>query len=103
MEGEMDKGKKEKALDPIMMEEYQIKHIMETTRRMRSGVPYQYKMNTKKIATDMREGFASDEEEVEDLQAVEKIEEILHTTYERKTQEALFKYLHHAKVVVQHS
>jgi hypothetical protein len=27
----------------------------------------------------------SDEEEVEDLRAVEKIEEILHTTYERKT------------------
>jgi len=29
--------------------------------------------------------LASDEEEVEDLQAVEQIEEILHTTYEWKT------------------
>jgi hypothetical protein len=42
MEEEMDKGKKEEALDPIMMEEDQ---IMETTRKMRCGVPYQYKMN----------------------------------------------------------
>jgi hypothetical protein len=32
----------------------------------------------------MREGLASDEEEVEDLWAVEQIEEILHATYERK-------------------
>jgi hypothetical protein len=47
MEEEMDKGKKEEALDPIMMEEDQ---------RGR-GSPW----------------------------AVEKIEEILHTTYERKT------------------
>jgi hypothetical protein len=36
---EMDKGKKDKAMDPIMMEEDQIKKIMETTRRMRSGAP----------------------------------------------------------------
>ena len=33
----------------------------------------------------MREGLVSDEEEVEDLWVVEKIEEILHETYERKT------------------
>jgi hypothetical protein len=32
----------------------------------------------------MREGLASDEEEVEDLRVVEHIEEILHATYERK-------------------
>jgi hypothetical protein len=32
----------------------------------------------------MREGLASDEEEVEDLQVVEKTEEILRATYERK-------------------
>jgi hypothetical protein len=50
MEEEMDKGKKEEALDPIMMEEDQIKQIMETTGRTRSGVPYQYKMNNKKRA-----------------------------------------------------
>jgi hypothetical protein len=77
MEEEMDKGKKEEALDPIMMEEDQIKKIMETTGRTCSGVPYQYKMNNKKRAIAAREGLASDEEEVEDLRAVEQIEEIL--------------------------
>jgi hypothetical protein len=50
MEEEMDKGKKEEALDPIMMEEDQIKQIMETTGRTHSGVPYQYKINNKKRA-----------------------------------------------------
>jgi hypothetical protein len=40
---------------------------METTRKMRSGVPYQYKVNTKKRVVAAREGLASDEEEVEDL------------------------------------
>jgi hypothetical protein len=84
MEEEMDKGKKEEALDPIMMEEDQIKKIMETTGKMRSGVPYQYKMNNKKRAIAEREGLESDEEEVEDLWDVEQIEEILCATYERK-------------------
>jgi hypothetical protein len=84
MEGERDKGKKEEALDPIMMDEDQIKWIMETVGRMRNGVPYQYKVNTKKRVVAMREGLESDEEEVEDLQVVEKIEEILCMTYERK-------------------
>ena len=50
---------------------------------MRNGVPYQYKVNTKKRVVAMREGLASDEEEVEDLQAMEHIEEILRATYER--------------------
>jgi hypothetical protein len=77
MEGEGDKGKKEEALDPIMMDEDQIKWIMETTGKTRSGVPYQYKVNTKKRVVAAREGLASDEEEVEDLWVVEKIEEIL--------------------------
>jgi hypothetical protein len=85
MEGEGDKGKKEEALDPIMMDEDQIKRIMETTGKTRNEVPYQYKMNTKKRVVAAREGLASDEEEVEDLQAVEHNEEILRTTYERKT------------------
>jgi hypothetical protein len=58
---------------------------MVTNGKTCSGVPYQYKVNTKKRVVAMREGLASDEEEVEDLQALEKIEEILHTTYERKT------------------
>jgi hypothetical protein len=85
MEGEVDKGKKEEPLDPIMMEDDQIKQIMATTRNTRSGVPYQYKVNTNKRVVATREGLKSDEEEVEDLRDVEQIEEILHTTYQRKT------------------
>jgi hypothetical protein len=53
--------------------------------KTRSGVPYQYKVNTKKRVVATREGLASDEEEVEDLQAMDYIEEILQETYERKT------------------
>jgi hypothetical protein len=87
MEEEMDKGKKEEALDPIMMEEDQIKKIMETTGRTRSGAPYQYKMNNKKRAIAAREGLESDEEEVEDLWAVEKIEEILRAQHMKGRQE----------------
>jgi hypothetical protein len=82
VEGEMDKGKKEEAFDPIMMKENQIKQIM--TRRTCSGVPYHYNMNTKKRFVAMRKGLESDEEEVEDLRAMEHIEEILRATYERK-------------------
>jgi hypothetical protein len=62
----MDKGKKE-ALDPIMMEEDQIKQIIVTTRKRHSGSPYQYKINNKKRAIIERKGLTSDEEEVEDL------------------------------------
>jgi hypothetical protein len=58
---------------------------MVTTGKTRSGVPYQYKVNTKKRSIDVREGLESDEEEVEDLWPMEKIEEILCATYERKT------------------
>jgi hypothetical protein len=57
---------------------------MVTTRKTCSGVPYQYKVNTKKRVVATREGLASDEEEVEDLRAVDQIEEILRATYERK-------------------
>ena len=81
----MDKGKKEEALESIMMEDDHIKKIMETTGKTRSGVPYQYKMNNKKRAIAKREGLASDEEEVEDLWAMEQIKEIMCETYERKT------------------
>jgi hypothetical protein len=42
-------------------------------------------MNTKKRVVAAREGLASDEEQVEDLQAMEQIEEILCATYKRKT------------------
>jgi hypothetical protein len=58
---------------------------MVTTGRTHSGVRYQYKVNTKKRAITTREGLEIDEEEVEDLRAMEKIEEILRATYERKT------------------
>jgi hypothetical protein len=58
---------------------------LETTGKTRSGAHYQYKVNTKKRVIAMREGLASHEDEVEDLCTVEKIEEIMHTTYERKT------------------
>jgi hypothetical protein len=87
MEEDMDKGNKEEALDPIIMEEDRINHFMETTRRTCSGAPYQYKMNNKKRAITEREDLESDEKEVEDLQAVEKIQEILHVTYEMKTRD----------------
>jgi hypothetical protein len=68
MEGELDK-EKEESLDPIMMDDDQIKWIMLTTGKMHSEVPYQYKVNTKKRFLAAREGLASDEEEVEDLHA----------------------------------
>jgi hypothetical protein len=83
IEGEGDRGKKEEALDPIMMEDDQIKRIMVISRRMCNGVPYQYKVKTKKRVIAARQGLASDEEEVEDILAVEQIEEILLATYER--------------------
>jgi hypothetical protein len=58
---------------------------MEKTGKTRNGVPYQYKMNHKKRSILDREGLASDEEELEDIWVVEKIEEIMHITYERNT------------------
>ena len=67
MEGEVDRGNKEEALDRIMMEGDQIKKIMENFGKTRNGVPYQYKMNNKKRAITDREGLARNEEEVEDL------------------------------------
>jgi hypothetical protein len=57
MEGEGDKGNKEEALDPIMMDKDQIKWIMEKYGKRRSGVPYQYKVNTKKRGVVAREGL----------------------------------------------
>jgi hypothetical protein len=85
MEGGKDKGKKEEEpLNPIMMDDDQIWWILETAGKTCSRVPYQYKVTTKKRAISAREGLASDEEEVEDLQVVEHIEETLRTTYEPK-------------------
>jgi hypothetical protein len=85
MDREMDKGKHKESMDPIMMDEDQTKKIMKKFGATCNGRPYQYKMNNKKRAIADREGLVSDEEEVEDLRAVEQIEEILCATYERKT------------------
>jgi hypothetical protein len=57
---------------------------MATVGNKCSGVPYQYKVNIKKRGIAMREGLDSDEEEVEDLRAMDQIEEILRATYDRK-------------------
>jgi hypothetical protein len=65
MEEGKDKGNmEEEPLDPIMMDDDQIKWILASTGKMCSGSPYQYKVNTKKRSIDAREGLASDEEEV---------------------------------------
>jgi len=53
---------------------------MEIAGNTRSGAPYQYKMNNKKRFIAEREGLESDEEELEDLHAMENIEEILRAT-----------------------
>ena len=79
IEGGKDKGRKEEPLDLIMMDDDQIKWIVVIAGKMRSRAPYQYKVNTKKRVIAEREGLTSDEEEVEDIQAVEQIEEILCT------------------------
>jgi hypothetical protein len=66
-EGE-DKGKKEEEfLDPILMDDDQLKCILQSLGMMHSGVAYQYKVNTKRRDVATREGLESDEEEVEDL------------------------------------
>jgi hypothetical protein len=72
MEGGKDKEKKEEEpLDLILMDDDQLKWILASLGMTRSGAPYQYKINTKKRDIAEREGLASDEEEVEDLWAME--------------------------------
>jgi hypothetical protein len=86
MEGGKDKGnKEEEPLDPIMMDDDQINWILASMGNTHSGSSYQYKVNTRKTTIVVREGLVSDEEEVEDLMAMEQIKEVLHATYERKT------------------
>jgi hypothetical protein len=70
MEEEMDKEKKMEDMDPIMMEEDQIKRIMAKVGKTHNRIPYQYKMNNKKRVIADREGSTSDEEEVEDIRVV---------------------------------
>jgi hypothetical protein len=50
-----------------------------------SGRPYQYNLNKKKRVVAEKEGLESDEKEVDDLGAMEHIEEISPSKYERKT------------------
>jgi hypothetical protein len=86
MEGGKDIEKKEEEpLDLILIDDDQLKWILASSRTTRSRAPYQYKVNTKKRFIVEREGLTNDEEEIEDLWAMEKIKEILHATYERKT------------------
>jgi hypothetical protein len=85
VEGEDKGNKEEELLDPILMDEDQLKWILASPGTTRSGVPCQYKVNTKKRVIAAREGLERDEEEVEDLRVVEKIEEILRATYKSKT------------------
>jgi hypothetical protein len=86
MEGGKDKDKKEEEpLELTLMDDDQLKWILASSGMTHSRVAYQYNMKTKKRVVVEREGLASDEEEVEDLRAMENIEEILRTTYERKT------------------
>jgi hypothetical protein len=71
VEGE-DKGKKEEeSLDPILLNDDQLKWILASPGMTRRGTPYQYKVNTKKRVIAVREGLADDEEEIEDLRVVE--------------------------------
>jgi hypothetical protein len=67
MEEGQDKGKKEELLDLILMDDDQIKWILASSGESCSGVPYQYKVNTRKRVVATREGLESDEEEVHDL------------------------------------
>ena len=71
-------------MDPIMMDEEHIKDIMEKEGMPQRRRPYQYNINRKKGAVAKREGLESDEEEVEDLCTIEKIEEILCAKYDKK-------------------
>jgi hypothetical protein len=71
-------------MDPIMMDEQQTKEIMDRVGVMCIGRTYKYRINSKKREVSKQEGLDSDEEEVEDLCAMGKIEEIMHATYERK-------------------
>jgi hypothetical protein len=60
-------------MDPIMMDEEQIKEIMDKERTMNSGRPYQYKINRKKREVVERKILERDEEEVEDIHDTKNI------------------------------
>jgi len=71
-------------MDPIIMDDKYTREIIRSAGVMHNKWPYQYRMNNKKLVVAEREGLESDEEEVEDLCATGKIEDILRATYERK-------------------
>jgi hypothetical protein len=85
MEKDLDKVQNKEDMNPIMMDEDQIKETMDRVGTTRSRIPYKYKINRKKRAVVEQEVLDSDEEEVEDICATGQIEEILCTTYDRKT------------------
>jgi hypothetical protein len=85
MERDLDKDKKKESMEPIMMDEEQIKEIMDKVGMTHSERPYQYNINRKKRALAVWEGLESDEEEVKDIHATGNIEEIMRTTYDIKT------------------
>jgi hypothetical protein len=70
---------------PIMMDQEEIQEIIHKLGTMGSGRPYQYKLNRNKRVVAKREGLEGIEENLEDLHAMENIEEIFHTTYEINT------------------
>jgi hypothetical protein len=85
MEGETDRKENCKEKYPIMMDQEEIQEIMEKAGTTHSGRTYQYKINMKKRVVAEREVLESDDEEVDDLHAMEHIEEIICTTYKINT------------------
>ena len=62
MEKDLDRGKWKEMRDKIMMDEEQIKEIMDRAGTPHSGRPYQYNIDSKKRVVVEREGLESDEE-----------------------------------------
>jgi hypothetical protein len=91
MERALGRGHKKEEMDPIIVDEEQIKEIMERVGVTHNKIPYQYNINRKKMEVVEREGLESDEEEVEDLCTMGNIEEILRITYERKIRGQRYK------------
>jgi hypothetical protein len=48
MERDLERGKKKEAMDPIMMDKYQIKEIMDIVGMTCNSIPYQYRINREK-------------------------------------------------------
>jgi hypothetical protein len=85
MERDMYRGKKKEVMEPIMMDEEKMKEIMEKEGTTSSKRCYEYNINRRKTVVSKREGFESNEYEVEDLQYTKNIKEILCVKYYRKT------------------